>query len=598
MARHGLSKSRVVAWKQCPKRLWLQIHKRDLLEVSDAAERSFQIGYEVGEVAQELFPDGILIEDNDDLSAALLATTATMATHPDRPIFEATFQHDGVLVRADLLLPTPSGYRMVEVKSSASVKPYHIDDCAIQAWVLQQNGIALATIELAHIDTAFVFLGDGNYQGLFHHASLDEAVYPLLELVPDWIAEARHTLASNEPAIAPGNQCDDPFECPFKAYCNKNTAQPVLPAYSLDVFSGMRATAKDDLRSLGFQDALKVPEEYLNETQQRIQRVSQTGVAELTHEAVDTLAELPYPRYYLDFETINLAVPRWALTSPYRTQVPFQWSCHTEKATGQLQHAMFLDVSGNDPRRACAETMIVALGGSGPVFVYFQAFEKGRIAELAALFSDLAPALLAINERIVDLLPLAQVSYYHPAMRGSWSIKAVLPTIAPELDYTQLAVGHGGAAQDAYREILHPCTPDSIKQKLTQGLRDYCSLDTLAMVRLAWFLGGYSVWTFLPNLDDCIPSPLESSNTNLRPDPMLVNAAEAFRQYCIKNNTRMVLGPTSYLERHLKVNFSHATYLLNQLEMFDILLPQIQVLGTAGSFSPVHSDSLSIVRAP
>jgi predicted RecB family nuclease len=184
MAGHGLSKSRIVAWKQCPKRLWLQIHKRDLLEVSDEAERCFQIGYEVGEVAQGLFHDGIQIGDDDDLSAALESTQMAMAAHPDRPNFEATFEHDGVLVRADLLLPTPSGYRMVEVKSSANVKPYHLEDCAIQAWVLQQNGIPLAAIDLAHIDTAFVYQGDGNYQGLFHHAPLNELVYPLVELVP------------------------------------------------------------------------------------------------------------------------------------------------------------------------------------------------------------------------------------------------------------------------------------------------------------------------------------------------------------------------------------------------------------------------------
>jgi len=513
-----------------------------------------------------------------------------MAAHPDRPIFEATFQHDGVLVRADLLLPTPSGYRMVEVKSSTSVKPYHVDDCAIQSWVLHQNGIPLAAIELAHIDTAFVYQGDGNYQGLFHHAPLDAVVYPLLELVPGWIAEARSILVCDEPTIAQGDQCDDPFECPFKAYCNKNTAQPVLPAYSLDVFSRMRTTTKDDLRSLGFEDALEVPEEYLNETQQRIQRVSQTGVAELTREAADTLTELPYPRYYLDFETINLAVPRWALTSPYSTQVPFQWSCHAEHAPGYLQHTMFLDVSGNDPRRACAESMIEALGTDGPVFVYFQAFEKSRIAELAALYSDLAPALLAINERIVDLLPLARASYYHPAMRGSWSIKAVLPTIAPDLDYTRLTVGNGGDAQEAYREILHPKTPDAHKQALTEGLREYCTLDTLAMVRLAWFLEGHAVWVFLPNLDDCIPSPLDSSKTKQPPDPMLLNAAEALRQYCIANNSRMVLKPKSYLQRHLKINFSHATFLMNQLEIFDILSSQIQVLGTAGGFSPALSD--------
>ena len=490
MAGYGLSKSRIVAWKQCPKRLWLQIHKRDLLEVSGVAERSFQIGYEVGEVAQGLFPDGILIGDDDDLTAALAATKSVMAAHPDRPIFEATFQHDGVLVRADLLLPTPSGYRMVEVKSSASVKPYHLDDCAIQAWVLRQNGIALASIELAHIDTAFVYQGDGNYQGLFRHAPIDEVVHPLFELVPGWITEARRTLVGHEPTTASGAQCDDPFECPFMGYCTRHVEQPSLPAYSLNVFPRMRATTKDDLREKGFDDALEVPEEYLNETQQRIQRISQTGVAVLTREAADTLAELPYPRYYLDFETIALAVPRWANTSPYSTQVPFQWSCHIESESGQLQHSMFLDVSGNDPRRACAETLVAVLGDNGPVFVYYQAFEKGRIAELAASFSDLAPALHAINARIVDLLPLARISYYHPDMRGSWSIKSVLPTIAPDLDYTRLTVGNGGDAQAAYREILHPDTPDATRLKLTEGLREYCTLDTLAMVGLAWFLAG------------------------------------------------------------------------------------------------------------
>ena len=124
------------------------------------------------------------------------------------PIFEATFQHDGVLVRSDLLIPTSNGYRMTEVKSSASVKPYHIDDCAIQAWVLKQNDIALSSIELAHINTGFEYLGDGNYQGLFHNERLDDAVFPLFELVPNWIAEARNTLAGEEPSIEVGAQCN------------------------------------------------------------------------------------------------------------------------------------------------------------------------------------------------------------------------------------------------------------------------------------------------------------------------------------------------------------------------------------------------------
>ncbi|NMM35990.1 MAG: DUF2779 domain-containing protein [Glaciimonas sp.] len=493
MPRHGLSKSRIIAWKQCPKRLWLQIHRHDLLEVSDGVEHGFQIGYEVGDVAQGLYPNGILIKDDDDLSTALTSTKLAMATYPNRPIFEATFQHDGVLVRADLLLPTETGYRMAEVKSSASVKPYHIDDCAVQAWVIKQNNIALTSIELAHIDTSFVYQGDGNYHGIFRHEKLDDVIYPLLKMVPDWIHEARRTLSGGEPSIEPGAQCDDPFECPFKAYCSRDIEVQIQPEYSLDVLYRMHTKSKDALRAKGFKDACLVPSEFLNETQQWIQRVSQTGVAELSPDAGISLAGFSYPRYYLDFETINLAVPRWVHTRPYATQVPFQWSCHIEESRRQLQHQMFLDVSGNDPRRLCAEKMLEVLGTDGPVFVYFQAFEKGRIAELAALYPDLAPALHAINLRIVDLLPIARANYYHPEMKGSWSIKAVLPTVATDLRYDLLAVGDGGDAQAAYREILHPNTPDARKQELTEGLREYCKLDTLAMVRLAWFFQGIPV---------------------------------------------------------------------------------------------------------
>ena len=333
------------------------------------------------------------------------------------------------------------------------------------------------------------------------------------------------------------------------------------------------------------------PEQYLNDTQRRIQRISQSGSAELTREAAQTLTELPYPRYYLDFETINWAIPRWALTSPYRTQVPFQWSCHAEHELGQLQHQMFLDVSGNDPRRACAQALIAALGETGSVFVYFQAFEKSRIAELAALFLDLAPALLAINERIVDLLPLTRASYYHPDMRGSWSLKAVLPTIAPEIDYTELAIGSGGDAQGAYRDILHTDTPEAHRQTLTQGLRDYCALDTLAMVRLAWFLQGYAVWRFLPSLiagtqPPLLPIPKSQIS---KPDPLLHDAEAALRQYCIAANTPMILQPKSYLQQSLGITFAHATLLMNQLEIFGILSPQVPVLSSAGSFSPMAS---------
>ena len=491
MAGHGLSKSRITAWRQCPKRLWLQIHRRELLKESDQVKRLYQIGNEVGEIAQQLCPDGILIEDQKNLSAAIAATKAALDAYPDRPIFEATFQHEGLLVRADVLLPTRNGYRMTEVKSSTEVKPYHVDDCAVQAWVLKQNKVRLATVELAHIDKSFVYQGGGNYHGLFKSARLDSEVKELLVQVPLWVSGARSTLAGDEPCIEPGAQCDDPFKCPFKAHCMENMVVPKEQEYPLGVLSGMRESLKNELRALGHHDARHVPAEYLNDKQAMIQRASKSGKSNFDKRAAkQEMAALPYPRYYLDFETVSPIVPRWEGTSPSSPQVPFQWSCHIENAPGQLHHEMFLDVSGDDPRRGCADSLINALANEGPVLVYSAQFEKGRIAELAQRFPELAPVLLSINERVVDLLPMARQHYYHPAMKGSWSIKAVLPTIAPDLGYDELEVGNGGDAQNAYSEIVHPEITEERKQQLTEGLREYCALDTLAMVRLAWFFEG------------------------------------------------------------------------------------------------------------
>lgn len=491
MTGHGLSKSRITAWRQCPKRLWLQVYRRELLENSDQAQRVFQIGREVGEIAQLLCPNGILIEDDDNLAAAIVATKSALNMHPDRPLFEATFQHDGLLVRADVLLPSKMGYRMTEVKSSTSVKPYHVEDCAVQAWVLKQNNIKLKSVELAHIDISFVYQGDGNYQGLLKCECLDSEIEELLDRVPLWISGARATLVEDEPCIEPGPQCDDPFECPFKAYCTRDMDMSEEPEYPLGVLYRMSSKKKDELRALGYHDSRQVPSHFLNEKQLMIQQVSKTGVPVFdSHAAKLEMNALPYPRYYLDFETIAFTVPRWADTSPFSPQVPFQWSCHIEYTPGLIRDEMFLDVSGNDPRRGCAESLINVLSNDGPVLVYSQQFEKGRITELAERFPDLAPVLLSINERIVDLLPMARRHYYHPAMKGSWSIKAVLPTIAPDLGYDQLEVEDGEDAQNAYCEIVHLDTPKERRQELTQGLREYCKLDTLAMVRLAWFFEG------------------------------------------------------------------------------------------------------------
>jgi hypothetical protein len=306
--------------------------------------------------------------------------------------------------------------------------------------------------------------------------------------VLQWVTEARCTLAGPEPAIAPGPQCTDTYDCPFQDHCG--AGQPPGPEYPIQILPRLAGRRLQALEEAGVEDARDIPDEFeLTARQEWVARVIKSGTPELDRGSALFLNDLPYPRYHLDFETISVAVPFWAGTSPYQ-KLPVQWSCHIEEAPNRLRHVAFLAEGPGDPRRPLTEALIAALGDTGPVFVYNQAFERSRLEELAQVFPDLAARVQSILGRVIDLLPIAKACYCHPAMRGSWSLKSVLPTIAPELAYDDLEVGGGDEAAAAWLEIFHPETPEDRRVALRAALARYCSLDTLATVRVASFLQG------------------------------------------------------------------------------------------------------------
>ncbi|HPJ97836.1 MAG TPA: DUF2779 domain-containing protein, partial [Syntrophales bacterium] len=89
------------------------------------------------------------------------------------------------------------------------------------------------------------------------------------------------------------------------------------------------------------------------------------------------------------------------------------------------------------------------------------------------------------QDRIFDLLPLLRSYYYHPDMNGSWSIKKVLPTIAPDLIYDNLEeVTNGMEAQTAFLEAIHESTHPERRDVLRRHMLKYCGQDSLAMVKI------------------------------------------------------------------------------------------------------------------
>ena len=427
------------------------MHKPELKVETDAMRRLFGVGHHVGAIARQQYPDGILIGSDDNLDRAIVETEA--ALYARRPVFEATFEHEDVLIRADVMVPDDEsgGWHMVEVKSTASAKPYHVPDVATQLWVARAFGVRVERASVRHIDRSFVLppsldapIGaamtgkPGDYRGLFTDTDVTSDVEGLLPTLPATVADARATLEAAEPDVRPGDHCTSPQECPFQAYCG---AAPRVPRRKFEPFHDAEGAAR-------------------------------------------TMDEWAWPRYFLDFETIGHTVPVWVGTRPFE-QAPFQFSSHVMARDGSLTHRGFLDLTGDDPTRACAQALLETLGRDGSIVTY-SSFERKVIQTMARRCPDLAPQLQQLESSIVDLLPVVRGHYYHDDLQGSYSIKSVLPALVPDLSYTALdGVKDGLMAQAAYLEATSFETCDERRARIRQELTDYCSLDTIAMVSVA-----------------------------------------------------------------------------------------------------------------
>ncbi len=480
-----LSKSKLIAAWQCPRRLHMQKHHADLGQISAQTQSMWAAGHRVGRIAQQLYggPDSREVDFDRRIERMIGRTQELINAAAKATIFEATFKHENVLVRVDVLIPDRTGWRIVEVKASTQVKDYHLLDCAIQDWVLRGAGIEVTRVSLACIDNSFVYPGDGHYDGLLFETDLTERVRRLEPAVAELLDTARGALGPRLPEVMVGLRCSKPYDCEFLDYCWPTDTQ--YPIHGLrgakDVLGKFVALGRRDIRDVG-------RAELTTDLQRRIHRVTSGGEPEVLDAAGETFRGLPYPRYYLDFETVSPAVPLWADTRPY-ARLPFQWSLHIENAPDSnagrgIGHGEFLDLSGAPPMRPLALALIECLGSDGPVLTYTH-YEKSVIEGLIAALPELEVPLNKIIGRLFDMHPIVKANYYHPRMLGSWSIKDVMPTINPKFDYARLeGIKDGSAAADGYLEAIDPQTPPARKSELDAQLRRYCRFDTEAMVEI------------------------------------------------------------------------------------------------------------------
>jgi hypothetical protein len=442
----------------------------------------FDAGHQVGRLATERYAGGMLIREDHTRHAEAVRSTRDVMKNPAVPaIFEAAFSEDGVRIRADILERRPDGrWNLIEVKSSTGVKAEYLTDVGVQYHVLRRAGIDVVRVFLMHIDRDYVY--DGSRLDLSRFLMLEELTADavgLQDFVLENLGRLKAVLSSSVPPdIRPSRHCHQPHTCEFWEHCTCNA-----PGNWIFELSGLTQERFEALAADGIATIDQIPDTFpMTAVQQRIRGCVISSSEYIAPELGGALSNVTFPVHFLDFETIMPAIPRYSGTRPYQV-IAFQWSDHILYPDGTLKHREFLSSEDEDPRQDFARTLIDVLGAVGTIFIYTP-YEQRILRELAEQLPQFADDLASLRDRFVDLWAIIKAHYYHPAFRGSFSLKYVLPVLVAEMGYQDLAIQEGGMASQEYLRMIDELTPAPEKARIRENLLAYCGRDTLAMVKI------------------------------------------------------------------------------------------------------------------
>lgn len=476
-----LTKSLFVAGVQCHKLLWWKVREPLAAELQPdkVLLDRFDQGRQVGELARAKLPGGVLIDRWLPLDERLAATRAAMEGGAPS-IYEGTFVADGVEVAVDILERLKDGgWRLIEAKMTSSQKDEHIPDAAVQAYVLGKCGVDVSAVAIMHLNPEFRHPDQGE---LLMATDVTEAARAMLPSIPALIEAQRKALDGPLPDVAIGHHCGEPRECVFLKRCWPQNADHIANLYNV----GIKRAA--DHMAAGVHSVWDLPEKKTRNPVVKRQLTSMKENRMIVEPGLaDALKAFDVPRLgFLDFETVVRAVPPWAGMKPHEPG-PAQFSYHESDAGAPngYRHAEFLAEGPEDARPELARRMIEATRGATRVVTY-SGYEKGRIRGLQESVPALYEELKALEEKLIDLLPVVRENVYHPAFEGSFSIKAVLNPLVPDLSYSDLIIVDGLTASVEIARLLFvsgKIAPADVP-RVRKDLLDYCERDTWAMVRL------------------------------------------------------------------------------------------------------------------
>ncbi len=467
---YQLSKSLFKKYLQCPREFWLAHHHPEKMTGVTPPEAIFRgrQGYEFEQLVKKY------LTAKKDLDY----------------VFQKSVFTERLIARFDAFVENAGdgGSHIYEVKSSKYRAPgtnndtlrKNMFDLGFQVFAARELGMEISKAFLINVDGDYV-LGDAlDLEGLIKISDVTDeinALQPVIAENIDWAFE----LLKGEPSVAFENFCDLKLDCPYFRW-----KYPELPQRTVCDIPRINADNVSKLIAEGCFAIEDIPEDFvLPAAQSEMVEFIKAGETVMDLEGIsDRLAELEYPLYFLDFETVNPSIPQIKGMKPL-DQIIFQHSLHVLKTPeSEHEHFEFLSNGEGEAPREVAASLKDLIGDTGSVLVWYKSFEMGRNREMGELYPEYADFFESVNGRVFDLYEIFSKKLYRDPRFLNNSIKSILPILAPELSYKELAIGNGGLASARWFDEVFKGEDPVKKTRTMKNLREYCHLDTLAMVRI------------------------------------------------------------------------------------------------------------------
>lgn len=418
-----LSKSTFIRGLQCEKSLYLH-KKRPFLRdrISPEQLAKFSRGTNVGVYAQQLFPGGVNAAPKTHFQmAASVKKTAEFMEAGETVIYEAAFEHAGVIIALDIMVKNEKGWHAIEVKSSKAISETYLWDASLQYFVMAGSGVQVSDFSIAYINTSFVRKGPINPAELFKIESVLPFVLERQEQVGQKIERLKEVVElKNSPPVPIGPQCHKPYPCDFIGHCWKN-----VPAGSVFDLKGMEEDQKFRYFESGIIKAEDIPEKELDEktTARQVKSMAMGQAVVDSKDLKAFLDRIKMPAAVFSWLDFKPALPIFEVTKPYQS-VPCSFAL---RGLDVIEDRPVLYTTPAFPERDMLEKTLDAMLAFETILVFGPQPDWGFLLKNAGAEDALQRKVKLLLARSLDLSqPFNDFSIAWPGMRHADTPEEIL----------------------------------------------------------------------------------------------------------------------------------------------------------------------------